>query len=68
MDSANNGGNMTVTIIVIVVDIVFGFILAIVVTSYYAEKELVQKVATKRQAELDAAGEESKDEETGERD
>jgi hypothetical protein len=37
------------------------------VTSYYAKKEL-QKVATKRQAELDAAGDESKDEETGERD
>jgi uncharacterized membrane protein len=70
MDRANSSGDMTVTIVVIVVvvvvGIVFGFI-AIAVTSYYAKKEL-QKVATNRQANLDAAGEESKDEETGERD
>jgi uncharacterized membrane-anchored protein YhcB (DUF1043 family) len=57
---------ISIVVIVVVVGIVFGFI-AIAVTSYYAKKEL-QKVATKRQAELDAAGEESKDEETGERD
>jgi hypothetical protein len=40
--------------------------MAIAVTSYYAKKEL-EKVATKRQAQLDAAGE-GKDEETGEGD
>jgi uncharacterized membrane protein YdjX (TVP38/TMEM64 family) len=64
-DSANSGGNMTVTIVVIVVGIVFG-IMAIAVTSYYAKKEL-EKVATNRQTQLDAAGEE-KDEESGEAD
>jgi uncharacterized membrane protein YdjX (TVP38/TMEM64 family) len=51
-DSADSGDeNMTVTIIVIVVGVVFG-ILAIALTSYYAKKEL-NKVIAKRQAEME---------------
>jgi uncharacterized membrane protein YdjX (TVP38/TMEM64 family) len=38
-DSANSGDNMTVTVIVVVVGAVFG-IFAVVLTSYYAKKEL----------------------------
>jgi uncharacterized membrane protein YdjX (TVP38/TMEM64 family) len=49
MDSANSGGNATVTIIVVVVGIVFG-VAAVTVTSYYAKQEL-NKVATRREAE-----------------
>lgn len=50
-DSANSGDNLTVTIIVIVVGIIFGF-LAIALTSYYAKKELNRVVAS-RQAEIE---------------
>lgn len=62
-DSANSGDDVTITIIVVVVGIVFGF-LAIAMTSYYAKKEL-NKVAAKRQAELDGAGDEGTVEEAG---
>jgi hypothetical protein len=51
------------TIVVIVVDIVLDFIVAIAAASHYTKKEL-HKVAAKRQAELEGAEE---DEETGER-
>lgn len=52
-DSASSGDSMTVTIVVIVVGVVLGFI-AIAVTSYYARQEL-SKVVAKREAELEAA-------------
>jgi uncharacterized membrane protein YdjX (TVP38/TMEM64 family) len=50
-DSANSGDNLTVTIIVVVVGVIFGF-LAIALTSYYAKKELNRVVAS-RQAEIE---------------
>jgi uncharacterized membrane protein YdjX (TVP38/TMEM64 family) len=59
-DSAKSGDNFTVTIIVIIVGIIFGFF-AVALTSYYAKKEL-NKVTTKRQAQLDAAAEENNEE------
>ena len=60
-DSASSGDDSTVTIIVVVVGIVFG-VLAIAATSYYAKKEL-NKVAERRQAEMDAAVETAEDNE-----
>merc|ERR1712232_1237478 len=47
-DSASSGDNVTITIIVVVVGVVFG-VAAIVATSYYAKKEL-NRVVTSRQA------------------
>jgi uncharacterized membrane protein YdjX (TVP38/TMEM64 family) len=58
-ESANSGDNMTITIIVVVVGIVFG-IGAIALTSYYAKKELNKAVAI-RQAELEAEHQENCD-------
>lgn len=51
-DSAMGDDNSTVTIVVIVLGVFFGFI-AIALTSYYARHEL-NKVVAKRQAELEA--------------
>ena len=48
-DSANSGDNMTITIVVIVVGIVFGLI-AVGFTSYYAKQEL-NKIVARREAE-----------------
>jgi len=48
-DSASSGDNVTITIIVIVVGIVFG-VAAIVATSYYAKKELNRVVASRQAA------------------
>jgi uncharacterized membrane protein YdjX (TVP38/TMEM64 family) len=66
-DSAMSGNDPTVTIVVVVVGVVFGFI-AVAATSYYAKQEL-NKVARNRQADLEAAADDDeKDEETGDRD
>jgi len=48
-DSASSGENSTVTIIVIVVGVVFGFA-AVGVTSYYAKKELNRVVEARKAA------------------
>merc|ERR1712176_1653183 len=51
-DSATSGNNLTVTIVVIVVGIVFG-IASIVATSYYAKKELNRIVAARQATTVD---------------
>ncbi|KAL3912485.1 MAG: hypothetical protein SGARI_001131 [Bacillariaceae sp.] len=56
-ESANSGDNMTITIIVVVVGIVFG-IGAIALTSYYAKKEL-NRVVADRQAEIEDDGQDN---------
>lgn len=53
-DSAGSGGSSTVTIVVVVVGAVFG-IAAIVVTSYYAKKELHKVVEARRLQAEDVA-------------
>jgi len=58
-DSANSGDNITVTIIVIVVGVVFG-IAAIAATSYYAKKEL-NRVLAARQASVEEGEEHGSD-------
>ena len=69
-DSASSGDNMTVTIIVIVVGIVFGFA-AVTLTSYYARQELNKVTRRREQEQLDeaaaaaASASEAVDEETG---
>ena len=50
-DSASSGENPTVTIVVVVVGVIFG-VIAVGLTSYYAKMEL-NKVAEKRQGEVE---------------
>jgi len=63
-DSATSGENITVTIIVIVVGVVFG-IAAIAATSYYAKKELNRVLAAREEQEQSNDNEDALDEETG---
>ena len=62
-DSEMGGEDPTITIIVVVVGIVFGFG-AVFMTSYYAKQEL-NKVAEQRRVELEGMEGAEKDEEAG---
>ncbi|KAG7353338.1 SNARE associated golgi protein [Nitzschia inconspicua] len=50
-DSASGGDNLTVTIVVVVVGLIFG-VIAVGLTSYYARKEL-NKIVADRQGEIE---------------